>query len=316
MPNRISSSMMYLASLGQIQDSNKALYDARNQVATGKRIQSADQDPGSYSSSLALRQAVDDTSQFSIASKAVRNALQSYDASAQSINSIVSQARNIAVQGANGTQDVGSREALADQVDHLLQQTIEIANTYEYGRFIYAGSNDATQPYTVVKGQGGIITGVTYNGDTRDRTVDLEKGNSTEYTVNGTEVFGSDPNAAGSFMGALVQLRDNLRAGNSKYPGNGSFNPDAVSQSIKTFDNLKDTVLSLRSEYGARIAHLDNIQKFRDSYLLTLKANLSSVEDVDLAAASTNLAQQEVTYQGALTVASRLQRDSLRERMR
>src|SRR5882672_8751981 len=52
---------------------------------------------------------------------------------------ILSQGREVAIEGSHAGNDPTSREALAQEVDSLLNRMFEVANTAEGGRYLFAG---------------------------------------------------------------------------------------------------------------------------------------------------------------------------------
>ncbi|MBM3465140.1 MAG: flagellar hook-associated protein 3 [Armatimonadetes bacterium] len=304
---RVTNGMQFLSSIRQIGDSTGALFKTRQEVSSGKRIQSGADDPAGYTRLLQIRSAQADADRFSSISKQVKSSLQTYDNSLDGITDVMRRARVLALQGASDFSDAGQRQVLSDQVNTLLEEAIDAGNNFTDGKFIYGGSNNATAPFSVVRDPvSGKITNVNYGGDDREQSVDLEPGVSMGFTLSGTEVFGDPPGDPGNFMGALIKLRDDIATGNNAI----------ISASVATLDAINDRFLSLRGEMGVRIQHLDNLTAFREQTLFQLEEERAAIEDTDLAQAMTRLSLQEVTYQGALTVAARLNRDTLLDRLR
>lgn len=305
MSYRVTNNISFGTTQSQLADQTLNLFNARTQLATGKRYADGTEAPGDYARSLELQHAVTDSDRFTRASQQVSTNLQGYDHSLDSLSSIMTQARQIAVRGANDTGDQTAKNLLAKQVDTLLQEAIKTANTFQDGHYIYGGSNNGSPPYVAVQ-TNGVTTGIQFNGDSRDQTVNLETGVSITATVSGTEVFGDPPGNPSNYLGSLMKLRDDLRGGNSA----------TVSSDIAAMDGVNDKLLATRGDVGIRLQHLTNLQNFREQTLNDLKAEKSSIDDVDMAQAATNLSRSQVGYQASLMVASQLQRNTLIDMLR
>jgi len=302
---RITTGLQFLSSLDQIRDQNAALYDSRLEVSTGRRLRSGAQAPQDYARALQLRQAEDDSDRFTTTSQQVRSDLGSYDSALGELGNVVLRARQLAVQGASDALTPDQRSLISQQVGTLLEEALAIGNKFQDGKYMFAGSSSGTAPYAPLV-TAGQITGVAYSGDDRTQSAELEAGVRMETSVSGIDVFGEPPDSPDNLFGALIKLRDDIAAGSA----------GAVSASIATIDTATDRFLGLRGELGVRVQHLDNLAKFRENALQIVRRERSEIEDADLPKAITRLTQQEAGFQAALTVASRLQRDSLIDRLR
>ncbi len=53
---------------------------------------------------------------------------------------IIQRASDLAITGANGTNPEAALHAIADEVDQLLEQMIQIANSAQAGQYLFGGS--------------------------------------------------------------------------------------------------------------------------------------------------------------------------------
>src|SRR5207249_4778119 len=78
---------------------------------------------------------------------------------------IFSSAKQVAIEGAQGTSDGTSFETLATQVDALIGRLVDAANTQNGGRYLFGGTATSTAPFVVSRDGQGQIVKVTYVGD-------------------------------------------------------------------------------------------------------------------------------------------------------
>lgn len=302
---RITNSMQFGSIQNNIASTSANVFKYQQQVSSGKSITSAADDPATYDRLMQLRQSTLDSNQYAKAIQQLKTQMQSYEASLGNVNDVVTQAKTFAQRAANDTLGAPEREQLAAQVDLLIDRTMQLANSYENGRYLYAGSKDQAAPFSAVRDGSGKIVDVTYNGDERTSSVRISASANLQGSFSGAEVFGSAPGDESNVMGALIKLRDEIRGGDAKQ----------ISARLATLETVGDKALGAWSQVGVRMQHLDNVEQMRQQNLVALSAEQSSIEDANLPEAFTLLTQMQTTYQAALTVASKMGQMNLISRL-
>ncbi|HEY2120895.1 MAG TPA: hypothetical protein VGH37_17020 [Candidatus Acidoferrum sp.] len=100
------------------------------------------------------------------------------------------------------------RQAIAGEVQGLLNQVVSLANTNYQGAFLFGGTKVTAQPFTL----NPITNNVTYNGNSATTSVQLSTGDFITANVPGDQLF---MNSTGSVMGALQDLYSSLISGNN-----------------------------------------------------------------------------------------------------
>jgi flagellar hook-associated protein 3 len=105
---------------------------------------------------------------------------------------ILSQAQQIAIQGAQTTNTPEQLTALADQVNDLLQQLLDAANTQSGSQYVFGGTATQTQPFVVssTNSQGQPET-ISYKGTNQAGDVIVAQGDSVPTLYSGQQVFQS-----------------------------------------------------------------------------------------------------------------------------
>jgi flagellar hook-associated protein 3 FlgL len=289
--------MMVAQFLQNLNANMTRLSTSNEQLSTGKRIQRPSDDPVAVAKSLSLRTRLVETETFMKNVDEATSWMDSVDSSLDGVNQIMTRAKEIAVAGANGTLGQQSRDALADEVDTLLQNAIQLGNTDHGGRFIFGGFMTTAAPFTY---NTVPAPSVTYNGD----------GNSIKYEVSSGITVGVNVPGDAAFnpvFTSLINLSADLRSGNTASISNAD---------IGQIDTAVDNLLEYRAEIGARTNQID-LTKNR---LLELKTNFSKLlsenEDVDVAETIMNLKMQENVYRAALDTGSRILQPTLMDFLR
>lgn len=265
----------------------------QRQIATGKRLNSLSDDPTGGSQALFVRAALGDNAQYQSNADQAKAFLGASDSALGSANELMQQARQIAVQGANGTQTPESLTSLADRVEGIIRQMTQIANSDVHGKYLFGGTKTNAAPFADATPADGDPT-PSYTGNTGAVTATLGKGDSMTLNTTGSATFG------GSFS-VLQGLRAHLLAGDQT----------AVSNDITGVDAGLSTLNSTRATVGAKINEVDSTKQRLSRAQGDYETAVSNVEDVDLATAYVQLQSAQNVYQASLVTTSKAFQHSL-----
>jgi flagellar hook-associated protein 3 FlgL len=205
-------------------------------------------------------------------------------------------ARELAVQGSSDTLSATQVAGLAAEVDQLLNQMVTLGNATSSGQRLFGGLRTTTNPFTL---NAGPPTTVTYNGDAGLMTREIDVGSTMSINVTGGGPFPS-------MMSALIQLRNDLQAGNTT----------GVRGDIATLDAAMESLLGARADVGGRVNRLESAQARQQQVQVRITKQLSNVEDTDYAEAITRFTVQENIDKSALAAGSRALQPSLFDYLR
>jgi flagellar hook-associated protein 3 FlgL len=212
-----------------------------------------------------------------------------------SVNTQLQRVQSLAQQGANATTDPAGRQAIANEIDSIKNSLLADANTSYLGRPIFGGTTGGTAAYD---------SSGNYIGDTGAVNRTVAPGTSVQVNVLGSDVFGS---GTSNVFSVLTQLSADLRSANpTNVAAVGTTDLTAVQQSMTLVQNAEATV-------GSRTNELQSLQSQAQTRQTTLTTAKSSVADLDLAKAETELSTQQLTYQAALQATARVLSLSLSE---
>lgn len=288
--SRVTSHVSYLQSASQAMDK------IQQELSTGRKIDKPSDDPEGTTKSMSYRKDIIFETQMR---RNIDGGVAFMNATESALNSAtdaIHRARELAVAGANGTNSQSGRDAMAIEVDQLLQQMVQIGNSNFGGAYIFAGQK-TDQPAFVATG-APTITGVTFQGDTGARTRRISTQDT--YAVNVT-----GPQAFGAVFQHLIQLRDDLRN-----------NPSNVNNSIGSLDKDLDTVLAARADIGARINTFNDVSARSESKDTDLQGLRANIEDVDVTEAIVALTAKQNQLQATLGAIGRTMNMSLLDFLR
>jgi flagellar hook-associated protein 3 FlgL len=285
---RIPNQMLVNNSLSALQQSFSKLADLQNEASSLKRLSKPSDAPADVSSAMQLHAGLDRNTQYDRNLSDAQgwlgnanNALTSTVTQLQKVNDLV-------VQASNASLDPSARAGIAAQIDSIRQSLIGVANTQYAGRPIFAGTASGDVAYDANGQYVGTSSAVERN---------IAPGQRIQVNVNGDSVFG----APGSdVFTTLTQISAAVLTDPSKLSG------------LQTTLGAQTTqVQGQLAQVGSQFLRVQNTQSQNTSDGLTMKQNLSSIEDADVAQVMVQLQAQQVAYQAALEATAKAIQPSL-----
>lgn len=292
---RVTQSMMTQRSLGSLQTSLGRLAELQEHLSTGRVLNRPSDSPGDTTAAMRLRSSVADQQQYARNAEDGLGWLGQIDNTLTSMNGEVRRARDLGLQGINGSSGPAAREALAVEVDKIRESLLGSANTRYLDRPVFGGITAGARAFDPATGnfvgQSGAV----------NRTIGA--GPPVDVQVDGQAVFGPDGD---SLFTHLADLSAALRSGDATAMGNvvGVLNGDM------------NTITSTVSDVGTRYNRLEAAAQAAADAELSLTTSLTEIENTDLPKATVELQMQEVAYQAALASTARVLQPSLLEFLR
>lgn len=192
MTTRIATSTFYDVSYRAISRNQVELSRLQNQFSSGKRINSAADDPVGMTRAAELGTAKSTNDQYSRNQIYAQNSLGMLDGVLGSIDDVMQSMRETLVAAGNGTLGTTDRAQLGQQLRSKLDELLRLSNSQdESGRYLFSGFNDGTTPFTF---GGGTLT---YLGDSGVREIPVSSTTNVPLNVSGNELFVSVPSGNG-----------------------------------------------------------------------------------------------------------------------
>ena len=181
---RMSTAGMHRASIEAILDHQVKMARTQQQVTTGKKFQTAAEDPIGATRAQVLDRTLADNEQYGRNSNIIESRLNYEEQSLADATSLLQAARDLALGGANSTLGPVERKMLANDVRQQLAGLLDVANRDDSnGEYLFAGTRTSTKPFTL-----GTV-GVNYQGDQVNRQIRISSSQSLADGHNGADVF-------------------------------------------------------------------------------------------------------------------------------
>ncbi len=190
---RITNNMIQTRVLSNLQSNFGSVARLQDVLSTGRQFRFPEDNPINYVNSLSLRQELNENRRFSRNIDQAETSLQLAESTLSVINDRLQRARELSLQGANETLPPESQAAIADEIDQIFEDVVELANANFDGRFLFAGDRTQRRPFELI-GTADGAQGVHYQGDFGDRLVEIGQGEYLPINLTGPAAFFSSIN--------------------------------------------------------------------------------------------------------------------------
>ncbi len=182
---RSSDSLVTQRLLAQLQAGQKRLLEVEQQLGTGRRIQLSSEDPAAAGRALTLQRLLEMKEQMHANLSTSQSYLNATDTALGGVADLLSDAHGMAVLAADSTTSDSEREALALEIESVINQMLHVGNQSFRGRYLFAGTRSTQNPFDAVDGY------VVYSGN--DVTYRTLADNDLFFQTNvpGQELFGA-----------------------------------------------------------------------------------------------------------------------------
>ena len=187
---RVTPQVVMDQAIFSAQRQTAALAVLQQQAATGNRILQPSDDPLAAVSVMANKAQDQRLDSYLSNIQDARATMNVGNSALLEANNIITQARQVAIEGSHGTNDNNSFEALAQEIDAILNRLINIANTQNNGRYVFGGTATNKAPFTVANRDSlGRPTSVVYNGSADRVSVNISQQQTVETLYDGSAIF-------------------------------------------------------------------------------------------------------------------------------
>lgn len=255
---RVDNQLSYLTAAAERIDR------VQRQLATNRRIDRASDDPSGAALALQYRQSLAFEVQMRRNLENGTAFLNVTEAALSSATDLLQRFRELTVQAANDTLGPSERQGIGAEVNQLIEQLVQVANTSFGGVYIFSGHQTNTPAYNV---GGTPPAAITWQGDAGERLRRVSTRDVVPVNIIGDHVFRD-------LFDRLIELRNALQSG---APGS------QVRPFIAEVDAGLERVLNARAEVGARLNRFEATIRRSEETDTNLQELRASVEDVDIA---------------------------------
>ncbi|SHJ53623.1 flagellar hook-associated protein FlgL [Desulfofundulus thermosubterraneus] len=314
---RVTHMLVARRTQNYIQNAMQRLARTQEQMSTGRKVLRLSDDPPALSQLLNVRAAVERNKQYMRNITDGLSYLEGADTALGTAGELLQKAMEYAIQGANGTLEPDDMAAIGEQIDKMIDELVDIANTTVGGKYIFAGTKNNQPPFwrdgdkiyyrgNLERISREILDQANYPIDVPAVTLDDGNPDTPGGVFGEAQVSGNEYELTGGIFQVLLALRNSLKAADVS----------GVNDSIGALNTQLDHILRYRVQVGARTSHFESVRSQLQDQELRLTQVLSNLEDADVARVAVDLSRQQLSYQAALAAGVRILETSLLDYLR
>jgi flagellar hook-associated protein 3 FlgL len=221
---RVATDSYINTAIEQINSLSAQMQTLENEATTGLSVQAPSDNPEAMESTLNDLSSQAAQQQYSNNISTLQSQGNVIYSALQSLQTIVSQAENIATEAGSATNSQTDLNNYASQVGALIQQALQVANTKDpsTGQYLFGGTNSGQQPFSATTDTNGNVTAVAYQGNTNVNQTEIAPGVTVAVDVPGANTSGSgspglitDSQTGADLFNHLIALQNDLSSGNT-----------------------------------------------------------------------------------------------------
>ena len=192
---RISTSQIFHSGANSLMDGQSKLYKLQNQLSSGKKFLSAQDDPVAAAQVLLNSQALAVNAQYSDNQSNASSQLSLEESQLQSVVDNIQYVLGQVIAGGNGSYSDSQRQDIANDLKSQLDFLLGVANSTDAsGYYLFSGYQGGTRPF-----QTASDGSVSYAGDDGQRSLQVASSRQIVVSDSGRDIFVNIPTGNGTF---------------------------------------------------------------------------------------------------------------------
>ncbi len=294
---RITTTLLSERSLRDINAQLVRISTLQERLSTGHRVNRPSDDPIDARRAINVRVLIAKNEQFQSNIDDISPQISESATTLLNVVDVLQRALELTTQAANETNAQQQLDAIALEIDELLESVFAASNQRTNGRSIFAGTQTLDDAFSATR-VAGEITAVAYEGNDVVTSANISEGIDIDVNIPGLDAF----QATTDLFNALIGIRDDLRAG------------DQASLRNVRIDELRsglDQVLFNVARIGAVQNRLEDVSNNLQDGNIQLRDLLSDKIDADYAETVLALNVAQNAFEAALSAAGRVLQPSL-----
>jgi len=274
----------------------RTMNDTQLQLSSGRKINKPSDDPVGITYSLRYRAELSSNEQYTKNVDSALSWLDYNDTVLGQAGDVVQKIRELSVQAATGTNPQSALDSINEEVMQLKEQLVDIANSTLNGKYIFNGEQYSTKPYDFAKGADGTYdVSKPVTTDPGQIQFIVGEGVRMPISMTGNDVFGNTGDSDNLYT-IINSISAGLKAGDL----------GAISGQLDNIDTRMETILTARSEIGAKTNRVELMQERLSDLNVNLTDLQAKTEDADYEGLIMQSKIQENIYNASLSVGAKI----------
>ncbi len=309
---RVSNALVTRAITSRLLQQQSALAEAQQRVASGKRVEKMSDDPTAGSTIMQASGQLRGIEQYKRNVDGVGAKLDAEDSALDQLTQIMTRAKELGVATIGANVGADGRMAAAAELDQLIAQAVNIANTKVGDDYLFGGTSTAgtAAPFAIGTDSGGTVRFVpftevagvvTERPPTGQRGVEIAANQRMQGAHDGKSIFLDT-----GMLASLSELSAAMKGDD----------PAAMGTAMARLDGAFQKTQAYVGEVGARQNQIDTLRSGLEALETTFTEQKSGLSEVEMEEAITTMLQRQTAYQAAMLASSKVMGLSLTDYVR
>ena len=295
--------------IGTITNQQNNLYELFNKLNTNQKYTNISENPIDAADLVRINKQLSEIETYSNNVEKAITQINAQDGVFSTIVDKLQRINDLAIQAANGASGESGVEACRTEFEELKKTIVSLANSQYDGKYLFAGTNVTTQPFTL--NDDGSIT---YSGITADNTAGYERylevsdGEYIDLNTAGDTIFGTydandpdNPDVSSGLFKVLGDLRAAFESGDQ----------EKIREQLTPLQNSIEHISEIQSVHSSTVTKLNMTSEILDDTELTLTSRKAEISEIDLPSAISELMQQNYALQASMQAYTIISNQSL-----
>jgi len=279
---RITNSTIYDRVTSQLTQQQARLAITQEKISSGKNFLRPSDAPDQVAALERLESTVRQTESYTNNIGRIKDKLNFQETAINSINDELIRAKELLIQGANGTLSADQRNTLSIELNSILDSMIAIGNQKDAdGSYLFSGSSQLQKPYDSLGN---------FQGNDDRQAVNIDEGYLLEVGLPGSSLFASFKDNSDAASDVFTVLKQSITALQSD-------DLDGIQDGIDSVEIAFNHVNVKLAQVGSKMRVVENQLNVLEDRSLTLESAISQVEELDYVKAVSELKNQSLALQ-------------------
>jgi flagellar hook-associated protein 3 FlgL len=292
---RLSNKQMADAIMRNLNRQILQIQTRQQMISSGKKVNKPSDDPIGMGQILDYRRTLSSIDQYQRNIDRAKMRVELVETTLESVEDLIVRAKNWAVNLSSGSGDAELMTIGANEVKHIYDQLMQLANTKIGNNYLFAGHLTDTQPFTRnADGIDGTADDwdAVYNGDNGNLKILIGDNLSMDLKADGGEVF----QGTVDLFASLRDLIQGLEAGDLTQIGN----------QVAPLIAAQNQNQAVRAEGSAGYKRLEAAENHWEVFRLKIEDMRANAEDADVTKALVELQNLETSYEISLATSAKI----------
>jgi flagellar hook-associated protein 3 FlgL len=298
------------------------LNELNQQIATGKMISKPSDNPTGAINILSTNTSLNKIDTYKKNIEAASSEVDATGRATLSLSDVLQRVKELTIKAADATSGSSELTSINDELKQIIEQVKDVANSQFGNKYIFGGLETETAPYVKTGTNGDEVKYIgTPSSGPYQRETEIGENLKINVNISGDNIFGeyyTDTSktpatvVSSGIIGTLKELSLELEPpivspAKTAVPADHN----KIREKLTNIDDSLQQVLSSQASVGGLSSRLEMTKNKLEEDAITLTKFKSTVEDIDLPKAISDLSFQQTALQTSLSVSAKVMQTSL-----